>query len=193
VVPTEFSNFFVASASAGAALLGLLFVAVSIASERTVAVTASIQRRGGSTSVFSAFLNVFFLSLTALIPGINVAPALVIMAFLSLTMTIHVTVSLTRDNAGWANARQNAGIVSLSFVAYGMELYEGIVLLLNPTAEGAVTVIASLIVGVYFLGIVRSWELIGAQRFGFLSGFSPLRESSPSERKPSIVAKQTTD
>jgi hypothetical protein len=34
MVPPEFANFFIASASAGAALVGLLFVAVSLAPER---------------------------------------------------------------------------------------------------------------------------------------------------------------
>jgi hypothetical protein len=35
MVPTDFANYFLASAGAGAALIGLLFVAISINTERT--------------------------------------------------------------------------------------------------------------------------------------------------------------
>jgi hypothetical protein len=60
MVPAEFNNFFVASASAGAALVGLLFVAVSIAPEHIVMANAPIERRAMSSSSFTALLNAFF-------------------------------------------------------------------------------------------------------------------------------------
>ncbi len=68
MVPPEFANFFIASASAGGALVGLLFVAVSIAPEQIVAAQAPIERQAVATSAFTALMNAFFISLFALIP-----------------------------------------------------------------------------------------------------------------------------
>jgi hypothetical protein len=39
MVPTDFANFFLSTAGAGAALIGLLFVAISINPERTTPVS----------------------------------------------------------------------------------------------------------------------------------------------------------
>src|SRR5258706_4933834 len=68
VVPPEFANFFIASAGAGAALVGLLFVAVSIAPEQLVTRRAPMERQAVAGSAFTALMNAFFISLVALIP-----------------------------------------------------------------------------------------------------------------------------
>jgi hypothetical protein len=60
MVPQVFHDYFVASTGAGAALLGLLFVAVSIAPERTVMSTAPVERQAAATSAYTALLNAFF-------------------------------------------------------------------------------------------------------------------------------------
>ncbi len=44
MVPPEFTNLFIASASAGAALVGLLFVAVSIAPEHIFMANAPVEQ-----------------------------------------------------------------------------------------------------------------------------------------------------
>ncbi len=50
MVPEAFHDYFVASTGAGAALVGLLFVAVSIAPERTVMSGAPVERQAVATS-----------------------------------------------------------------------------------------------------------------------------------------------
>jgi hypothetical protein len=62
VVPPEFFNFFIAGTSAGAALIGLLFVAVSIAPEQMVALKAPVERQAVAGSAFTALMNAFFIS-----------------------------------------------------------------------------------------------------------------------------------
>jgi len=69
MVPPELSNYFLATAGAGAALIGLLFVAVSIAPEQIVTRRAPMERQAVAASTFTALLNAFFISLGALIPG----------------------------------------------------------------------------------------------------------------------------
>ena len=57
MVPEAFHDYFVASTGAGAALGGLLFVAVSIAPERTVMSGAPVDRQAVATSAYTTLLN----------------------------------------------------------------------------------------------------------------------------------------
>jgi hypothetical protein len=61
VVPPEFLNFFTASTGAGAALVGLLFVAVSLAPEQIVTLQAPVERQAVAGSAFTALINAFFI------------------------------------------------------------------------------------------------------------------------------------
>src|SRR5260221_5565628 len=84
VVPPEFANFFIASASAGAALVGLLFVAVSIAPEQLLTRRAPMERQAVAGTAFTALTNALFISLVALIPHFHLG--LVLLAFISLCL-----------------------------------------------------------------------------------------------------------
>ncbi len=75
-------SFFSASVGAGAALIGLIFVAVSIAPEKTVMVGAPLERQAVAASAYTALLNAFFISLFALIPGTSMGWVALVMSFL---------------------------------------------------------------------------------------------------------------
>src|SRR5262249_59061145 len=62
MVPSDFNAYFSASATAAAALVGLLFVAISLAPESTVARSAPLRRRAIAVSAFTGLLNAFFIS-----------------------------------------------------------------------------------------------------------------------------------
>ena len=57
MVPEGFHDDFVASTGIGAALVELLFVAVSIAPERTVMSGAPVDRQAVATSAYTTLLN----------------------------------------------------------------------------------------------------------------------------------------
>src|SRR6266700_3307128 len=103
VVPPEFANFFIASASAGAALVGLLFVAVSIAPEQMVTRRAPMERQAVAGSAFTALMNAFFISLVALIPHFNVGFVIVPFISLCLVTTLIQAWQLLRLRKGWLN------------------------------------------------------------------------------------------
>jgi hypothetical protein len=84
MVPAAFHDYFVASTGAGAALVGLLFVAVSIAPERTVMSGAPVERQAVATSAYTALLNAFFLSLVALLPQTNLEWAALALSMIGL-------------------------------------------------------------------------------------------------------------
>jgi len=69
MVPDALTNFFIASAGAGAALLGLLFVSISISPEEKITAYALVEKRISASSALLSLTNAFIISLVALIPG----------------------------------------------------------------------------------------------------------------------------
>ena len=66
MVPGVLTNFFIASAGAGAALLGLLFVSISISPEEKITLHASVETRLSAYSALISLTNAFLVSLVLL-------------------------------------------------------------------------------------------------------------------------------
>jgi hypothetical protein len=181
VVPPAFANFFIASASAGAALVGLLFVAISLAPEQIVTRQAPQERQAVAGSAFIALINAFFLSLTALIPNINFGLVIMPVSGFCLLTSLIQAWPLLRRRRGWLSLLRRAFLVLLSIGLYGLELLNGFQLLLAPSQVGIVYGIVSCLIGAFAIGLVRAWELLGAQRYGLMGWLSPLRDIPDSE------------
>ena len=176
MVPPEFANFFIASASAGAALVGLLFVAVSLSPEQMVTSRAPVERQAVAGSAFTALTNAFFISLFALIPHFNIGSAVVPYCSLCLVTTLIQAWHLLRARKSWQSMLRRVFLVLLSFTLYGLELLYGFQLLSSPSK--AAPIVFNLIwclIGAFGVGLVRAWELLGARRYGFIGWLSPLR------------------
>jgi hypothetical protein len=181
MVPPEFANFFIASASAGAALVGLLFVAVSLAPEQIVTRRAPQERQAVAGSAFTALINAFFISLAALIPNDNFGLVVVPISGLCLLTTLIQAWPLLRRRKGWLSFLRRAFLVLLSIVLYGLELLNGYQLLMAPSHVGIVYGLVSCLIGAFAVGLIRAWELLGAQRYGLMGWLSPLRDLPDSE------------
>lgn len=179
MIPASYVAFFSVSAGAAATLIGLLFVAVSVAPERTVGKKASSSRRAVAESAFTALLNPFLISLIALIPvaplGIG-AVVIISLTLLNALRSLGLMIVRWRDEPGvkpLARAQRLLLPVSM-LVIYGLELWWG-VSVLNETAISAddMSSLASILITLEGLAIVRCWELLGAQRnslFALLGG-----------------------
>ncbi len=167
VVPESIHDFFVASGSASGALIGLLFVAISVASERVARAEAGAQLyRVRASSALTAFTNALVVSLFALIPGHKIGPAVAAVAVGGLTFVAAALLSLIRLRQGrWDTLRHALLLIGLA-VTFVIQLFEGVDVITQPSDSGAVNTIAVLVIVCFLIGIARAWELIGGPSIG---------------------------
>lgn len=174
MVPEAFHDYFVASTGAAAALMGLLFIAVSIAPERTVMSSAPIERQATTASAYTALLNAFFVSLIALLPQTNLGPAVLVLSLTGLINYFVLAWQLFKRAQGKSSMVSRAVFVLAGLSIYGFELYISIQLLLTPANSSLITVLASLLIFIYALGLARAWQLIGGRNYQLRGWLSPL-------------------
>jgi hypothetical protein len=167
VVPESIRDFFVAGGSAAGALIGLLFVAISVASERVAQTKAGLQPyRLGASAALTAFTNALVVSLFALIPGHKIGPAAAVVAVGGLTYVAAALLSLIRLRQGrWETLRHALLLIGLA-VTFVSQLIEGVDVITQPGDSGAVNTIAVLVIVCFLIGIARAWELIGGPSIG---------------------------
>jgi hypothetical protein len=168
VVPPDIHDFFLAAASVAGALIGLLFVAISVAAERLGRDKAGAPvHRVRAGAALTAFTNALAVSLFALVPGQKIGPTAVAVAAAGLLFIGAVLLSLVRlRQVHWSTARDALFLVGLA-VVFVVQLIQGTAVIAHPDNPGAVSTIAILVIICFLIGIARSWELIGGPSFGF--------------------------
>ena len=169
MVPPEFQPFFTASVAASAALIGLLFVSVSIDPDRIFGAGADPRRQAQAISAFSALANVFFISMTSLIPGVLIGLVVTAVAGASTLQLVGLVVRTGNwRRVGVITAIRGAILVVISASIYGTELYLGLLLWTRPST-GALVGLLQVLLGAYAIGLGRAWQLLGAPRVGLVN------------------------
>lgn len=183
-MPTDFTSFFVAVAGAAAALVGLLFVAVSISPERNVGPGAPLERQAVAEGAFTALTNAFFVSLGALIPNIG-WPAIAITAgVIALWHTVATGLRMLRASGDFLVRARRLFYVASGVAVYGFQCFYGFQALgtFGRAQPEAVYSLAYVLMAVLAIGLLRAWQLLGAPRRGFLGWLSPLQPPKSGER-----------
>lgn len=172
----DFTSFFVASAGAGAALVGLLFVAISVNPERNAGPSAPPERQAVAASAFTALINAFFVSLAALIASGSLGGVAMAVSAVSIIATLRLVGDLFPRHLQWRIYLRHAGFLAIGLLVYGLQFYDGFQYNRYPHDVGWGYAIAYLLLAIYGTGMTRAWQLLGAKRRGVFSWFSPLND-----------------
>ena len=158
-----FRDLFLAAAGAAGSLIGLLFVAVTIAHERLSTVQASRVR---ASEARTAFLNALAVSLFALVPGIGIGWTALVVSVSGLLFVVAAFLSLLRVRRSQPGGLLDALFLVGLAITLAIQLISGVRAILHPNEEDPVQTIAILVIVCFLIGIARSWELIGGPSIG---------------------------
>jgi hypothetical protein len=158
-------EFFAASASVAGALIGLLFVAISVAPERVLGPDASEVHGVRAAASLTAFTNALTVSLFGLIPSYSVGGAATAVAAVGLLFIVRALVGVA---PGWRAERVRLRDFSFLLgliVVFVIQLIAAIELDRNRADAGSLHTICILVVVCFLIGIERAWELVGGPKF----------------------------
>ncbi len=153
MVPSSYLSYFTATAGVSGALIGLLFVAVSLRADTVFGPDAPPRGRMLAMSSFTALVNAFFVSVLAIVPQTNIGYGAIALSVGSLWNTVRLHRSLRRQEPQYLT-------LVLSFSAYTVELIVGVVLLVHPKATWAVNILCYVVFANFVAALSRAWVLV---------------------------------
>ena len=153
MVRSAYDAYFAAAATGAAALIGLLFVAVSVRDETIFGPKAAPGGEPLAITAFTGLVNTFVVSLLALVPGTNIGFAAAVMAVISLT-------GIVRLHRRLHMPRQQAVAFPITLLAYATQLGYGVALLAQPRHPGFVGDLAFITFSTLIISLQRAWALL---------------------------------
>jgi hypothetical protein len=181
----SFNEFFLATAGAGGAFIGLLFVAISIHPQLTFRVPTggSVPRQYLAEAALGTLGNGFVVSCVSLIPGVNVGWLALFCGAWGVVAAARLAALLARSHRHDAVSPLHLlRVASLSMAAvalYAAEFGAGVGLLLEPESRAAWSALALIVICIDVLGLARAWILLGDPRQGWSGWLNPLRDREP--------------
>jgi len=172
VVPLSFHDFFVGCATVAGALIGLLFVAVSVSPEKLTGDKARTDHQVRAAAAFSALVNTLVIALVALLPGARLGEAGLILAAAGLATTAILIIVLYREHG--RVPRGDGSMFIILLVLYGLQLANAIKLEAAPHDVSRVNDQGLLAIGFFLFGIARAWQLVGAREFTLASAVAAM-------------------
>ena len=168
VVPDGFITFFATAAAVAGALIGLLFVAISVAPDLEDQ-GHRVQTDVRAGIAFSALINALVVSLFALIPGIDLGQTALIVGLVSLSTCVALAIFLLREGRPGPERRRQFRRLGIQALVFCYQVVAGVQLTRDTHASGDVTTLAVLTIVLFIVGIARAWQLIGARDSGLVT------------------------
>jgi hypothetical protein len=181
-----------AIAASAAALIGLLFVAISVADRHSPADRPAVVRQVRAAAAILAFTNTIAVALFGLVPGNNIGYPAVAVAIGGIFFTLAGTRSIFASHLPRRYWLQQISFVVALLAVFGFELNAGLELLQNPRNGSAAQDLGDLLIGLLLIGIGRAWELVGDRDTGILASLLALagREGTPDDPYGTLASRK---
>ena len=161
---TSAQAFFTTSAEVAGALIGLLFVAISVSPERILGPDASEIHSMRAASTLTAFTNALSIGLFSLVPGFHVGGTATVVAILGLLFIAAAVMRLLPGLRAKRVRMIDFGFLLGLAVVFVVQLLAGLGLDRHEHDAGDLQTVCVLVIVCFLLGIARAWELVGGQR-----------------------------
>ena len=168
MTPVSFHDFFGGCATVAGALIGLLFVAISVSPEKLTGRSAEADHQVKAGAAFSALVNTLVIALVALLPGASLGTTVLALSAAGLSSTAGLVIVLWREHKKQVSL---GAIIMLAvlLVLYGLQLANGLELSSSPHNLGLISNQGGLVIGFFAFAIARAWALVGARDSHLLS------------------------
>jgi hypothetical protein len=166
----HYESFFITSAGASAAILGLLVVAVSVVNADDANPTTRELRTVLAGSAFIALVDIFLVSMVALTGGsVDFGLSSLVMATVGLEATRRLIPRAKQAgnfSRGFRARRLNIVFASASVASYSVQLVLAAALLANTHSDALQHALVLIIMALYCSALGRSWVVTGISRRG---------------------------
>ena len=171
MVPAAYDAYLAAVATAAAALIGLLFVAVSVRDDTIFGPNAMPGGEALAVIAFTGLVNSFVVSVLGLIPKINIGEPAVIMAVISIVAIIRLQRRLHRG--------RNLIVLAVTLLAGAAQLGLGVLLLCDPHDSDQLINLSFVIFVTMIVSLQRAWSLLRGKHMTSAGRTAPARDHDP--------------
>jgi hypothetical protein len=175
-------EFFAASGGVAGALIGLLFVAISVAPERVLGPDAHEVHAVRAAATLTAFTNALTVALFGLIPTFHVGGPATAVAAVGLVFVLAALIRLQAARRSSPIKVSEFSFLAGLLVVFVIQLIAGIELDIHPNDSGDLQTICVLVVVCFLIGIGRAWELVGGPHIGLIGSLARRRDAADTER-----------
>jgi hypothetical protein len=151
MVPGVYNAYLAAMATAAAALIGLLFVAVSVRDDTIFGPNAMPGGEALAITAFTGLVNSFVVSLLGLIPKVNIGEPAVIMAVISSVAIVRLQRRL--------HTGRNLIVLAITLLTYAAQFGLGVLLLVDPHSDQLIN-LSFIVFVTLIVSLQRAWSLL---------------------------------
>ena len=178
MIPEEYREFFVAAAGAAGALIGLLFVAVSVFPEHARQATTRVEFQSRASAALLVFTNALVISLAALIPGVSLGWWAVVSGITVLFFAAGTARSIAGQKRRKGRRGESLWLIAGLLIIGGFEIDAG-VRLIATVDLAAIRTLNYVIIGDVAYGIARAWQLVGLRDTGVVASIRLITGRDP--------------